>query len=333
MALYEGRLAPSPFGYRVLTPYLARVLLWGAKVNFGAVTLSCLALTTGVIALYAARSGKVPILTAITCVFWVTSYPFIYNGTTLVRADAPMLLLLAVVFLLSHWHVSTFRLLVLIVIGTLSHEIMMICVPALWIDKLLAGDITGGKNYKYTHLLFITLGSLAFVLVFRLLNQVVPGGKNYLNGPIGMISYSIEYSGGWLKHILRIYASYGPALFFAAFFAAPWRSFHKSIGFFSLFILAVGATFLATDTLRVMAIVYLPVVFYAAKYVNQLWQSKSRKAAIICLTMQIIYSFTVYGHLRSFESSLLLNGIAAVLSVVAFAVCVSAVRRTSLGPS
>jgi hypothetical protein len=323
MALYEGRLAASPFGYRVLTPYVARVLPWGPIVNFGVVTLSSLVVTTGVIAIYSSRLGEALAVTVMACTFWVTSFPFIYYGTTLVRADGPMLLLVAVVFLLSHCRVSVFSLVLLIALGTLSHETILICVPALWIDKLLTGILTGGQKYKYSDLLMLSFGSLAFVVVFRLLNQVLPGERNYLNEPIDMIVYSLEYSGGILKHILRIYASYGPVLLFAALFAAPWRSFKTFAGFIMLLILAVGASFLATDTLRVMAIVYFPVLFYAAKYVNELCKAGSRKVAAICLALQILYSFTVYGHLRSFESSLLLNTIAIILSFAALVVCLS----------
>lgn len=327
MALYEGRFAPSPFGYRVLTPFLSHLLPWGAGTNFCLVTIGCLVLITGIIALYTVSSGAAPPLTVTACTFWVTSFPFVYYTTAWVRADGPMLLLLAAVFLLSRRQVSAFTLSALIMLGTLSHETMLLCIPALWIDKLLSGDLTGGRNYKYTHLLLITMGSLAFFMLFRLFFPALPAERSYLNGMTGMFSVALEYSGGWIKHFLRIYASYGPALLFAAFFAAPWRSLRRSIGFFILFSLAVSATFLATDTLRVMAIIYFPVIYYAAEYLHGLWRSGSRVTAVICLLLQIFYSFIVYGHLRSFESSVLLNRLAAVFSVAALIACLVVERK------
>ena len=330
IALYEGRLTTAPFGYRILTPFLASCLPWGAENSFGVVTITCLVLATGITALYAARSGAALTLIVSACLFWVTSYPFVYYGTTLIRADGPMLLLLAMVFLLSHRQVSTLTLIALIVLGALSHETMLICIPALWIDKFFSEDLTGGSRYKYSDLLIVTVCSIAIVGTFRLATPTLPAQYSYFNGIAEVVSHAIEYSGGWLKHILRIYASYGPVLLYALFFVTPWQLRHKSVGFLILFLMAVGATFLATDTLRVMAIIYLPVIYYAAKYVNELWQSGSRITAVLCLAIQLSYSYTVYGHLRTIKSSFMLNAIAAGLSFLALAVSLLALYRTTL---
>jgi hypothetical protein len=327
ISLYNGGMAPAPYGYRILTPFLAQLLAWGAVTSFGVITLSCLVLTAGVLALYMTPSDQVLAGTVLSTIFWVTSYPFAYYATTLVRADGPMLLMIAIVIFLSRRHVSPLTLFVVIAIGALAHETMLICIPALWIDKLLSGDLTGGKNYKYAHLFFISLAALAFVIGIRLIIPVLPATKSYMTGPAGMISYVLNYSGGWFKHLLRIYASFGPALFFALCFATPWRSPRTFAGFFALFMIAVAATFLATDTLRVMAIIYFPVVVYAAKYVAELWRFGRQKAAVTCIFLQMGYSYVVYGHLRSFDSSALLKNIAALLSLIALVAClVNALR-------
>jgi hypothetical protein len=323
LAIYNGELAPAPFGYRVLTPFFARLLPWDAVINFGIVSIGCLALTTGLIALYSYRFGCTRSIIVIFCILWFTSYPFVYYGTTLVRADPPVLFLVAVIFFISRIPtVTTLTLLFLISLGTLSHETMLICIPALWIDKILSTSLTGGNRLKYHQLFIITLGSIAFAAIFRLIAPALPATNSYANIFLGMFSHVIDYSGGWIKHTLRIYSAYGPAIIFAAFYATPWRSLPRSIGFFSLLLIAIIATLLATDTLRVMAIIYFPVIFYASKYVEEWWQSGLRATAVACVLIQLSYSYIVYGHLKSFEASITLQSVAAVLSLATLIFCI-----------
>lgn len=76
--------------------------------------------------------------------FWVVSYPFIYYGTTFVRADPPMLLLLASALLLARRSVSPLWLFLVLSMGVLAHEMILVVVPFLWLDKFLRGTFGGG---------------------------------------------------------------------------------------------------------------------------------------------------------------------------------------------
>ena len=332
LALYQGKSAPAPFGYRLMAPYLARLLPWDFMLSFEAITLGCLILTTGIIALYGARSGFSHVQILTLCAFWGTSFAFAYYSTTIVRADGPMLLILSIVFLLSQYRAPSTVLLALISLGILSHETILICIPALFLDKMLSGNLTGGRKYRYWQLGLIAMGALLFFIATRkLIPTVHLNSMNYASAPFAMFKYVLDYSGGIIKHFLRIYASYGPALIFAFAYAATQTSTANKLSFAMLFIIAAGATFFATDTLRVMAIIYFPVIVYATCYLKYLWHSAQYKKAVFCSALQVFYSFIVYGHLRTFESSLALNAIAAVLSLLAVAVCISALGNEFVG--
>jgi len=325
MMLYEGNPAPAPFGYRVLTPLMASLLPCDARTAFGIVTAACLTIASGIIALYLAESGFRE--TCVGLFMWLTSFAFIYYATTYVRADAPMLLMIALFFLLSKKHVHYLFLAAVLAIGCLAHETMLICLPILWIDKLLPAGLTGARHYKYSQLIAISLGVTLVLFASRTLIPVLPARQSYMTGIGGMISYTLAHSGGWMKRVLRIYASYGPALLYAITYLVSCRSLRQSWHFWAILSLASGATFLATDTLRVMALIYFPVIVYATKHIAELWSLGRRLAAWVCIALQACYSFIVYGHLRTFENSFGWNLTAALVSCVALVVCLYGLVR------
>jgi hypothetical protein len=322
LLMYEGRIAQSPFGYRILTPTIASLLPYSPSVNFKIVTIGCLSLTSGVLASYSNKFKNGTTFTILVSLFWLCSFPFIYYGTTLVRADAPMFLILALVLSISKMRINILLIFILIAVGSMAHETMLIIIPILWIDKIVSGDLSGGKLFSYQQLFFLSMISLLVVFIFRKLITVTPGGMSYMNGIFSMLEFVVEYSGGWIKHALRIYAAFGPILLFAFFYTAPWKSRNTTFEFLSIFLIALLTTFLATDTLRVMAIIVFPVIIYATKYLKEMWTRGFRVKSFLLVFLQLSYSYVVYGHLRSFESSLQLNLIAALISFVALATCI-----------
>ena len=57
VSVYNGELAPKPWGYRIMTPFFAQLLPWDVKTNFAIITINSIALTTGVLALYGKKIG------------------------------------------------------------------------------------------------------------------------------------------------------------------------------------------------------------------------------------------------------------------------------------
>jgi hypothetical protein len=68
--------------------------------------------------------------------------------------------------------------------------------------------------------------------------------------------------------------------------------------------------------LRVMALVILPVLFYAARFIEDVWARRGAAWALALVGCQLAYAWLVYGHLRTFKTSHSLNMQAAVLSGV-----------------
>ncbi|MDZ7725243.1 MAG: EpsG family protein [candidate division KSB1 bacterium] len=317
LAVYHNDPATAPFGYRILVPYLARLFPFGATVNFAIVTIAFLILTNLVIVKYSQLKNHSPVHCLVFSLFWLCSFAFVYYVTTWIRADAPMLFLLALIILLSQYRISVFALFFILALGLLSHETMLIGLFMLWIDNIFHGSFTGGNRYKYYELIFITLLLILFWVLTRYWISVkVSSDLNYTNSFFALFTYVLEYSGGLFKHGMRIYAAYGPVLIYSFLFITRHQKNNK-ISFFSFLFAALVATFFATDTLRVMAIIYFPVLYYAANYIELLWKNKQQIKAISLVLLQMSYSYIVYGHLRTFEQSLLLTVIAALLSAAA----------------
>jgi hypothetical protein len=318
MAMFNGQATSPPFGYRVLTPFLAHLLPWSAAINFGAVTVACLSLASGFLALFGRAAGLPMRAVILLCTLWASSFAFIYYDTTRIRADAPMLMLMAAFFWLTIKRASVGWLWLVMAAGILSHETMLVCLPAIWLDKLLNKDLTGGRHYGHVPLIGLSLATLGvLVLVHSQVTVTSHIEQSYLDGPLAMVAYTLKYSGGPIKHVLRIYAAYGPALLFAVLAVAPWRASREALGLVALLLLAVVATFMATDTLRVMAIVYVPVLFYAARFVSQVWQRQGAAVGGGLIGLQLTYAYLVYGHLRTFKASHSMNLMAAALSALA----------------
>lgn len=322
LAIYEGQLVAAPWGYRILTPFLARLLPWSVEINFAVVTVVSLVAISSVLAWYTASLNKTFSQAVILCVLWGASFPFVYYGTTFVRADAPMLLLLALLFALSRRFAHPIVLLTLLCLGILAHETILIFLVAIWMDKLLSGTLTGGIRYGSWQLLALTIAAVGFFLGTRYFIAVLPSDAiNYVSAPQEMFANVLRASGGWVKHILRIYAAYGPALLFCCWFVVFHLSRRDAFSFTVLSLSAVGLTFLAIDTLRVMTLVFFPVLVYAAAYLQMLRERGEQSKFVACVFLQGVYSWLVYGHLRTFEASSTMNVLAALLSLTALAIC------------
>ncbi len=339
LMMYQGEIAASPYGYRVLVPFLARLLPMSPQAGFAVVTISCLILTSGVIALYVTHSRS-PWFTSITmCTLWGMSFPFVYLATTQIRAEAPTLLLMAVALLLSRRGASVWLLATLIAVGGLAHEMVLISIPALWLDKWTGGVLTGGARYRTRDLAILSLATAAFLLGVRGIVPTATGQISYATTSLlELVGRVLAYSGGPLKHALRIYAAFGPALLYAIIFLVWWGRRSDQLAFLGMGMLAVMATFLATDTLRVMELAYLPVIVWATRFLEVIWTNGRRVSVAILLALQASYSILVYGHLRTFEASRQLNVIAAVLSLLALGICLLAValarsRAAQMRPS
>lgn len=328
VAMYRGEIAAAPYAYRVLEPAIARLLPWNPQAGFAVVTISCLILTSGILALYAARTPTRWFRAISISMLWGLSFPFAYLATTQVRAEAPALCLLAIAVLLSRQRAHLLVLAALIALGSLSHEMMLIFIPALWLDRLVGGDLTGGARYRYRELLILTLIAIAFFIAIRRSVPILSGQVSYATtSPLEMFRYVLAYSGGPIKHGLRIYAAFGPTLIFAVLFLAAERRSPNTKVFLGLALIAVAATFMATDTLRVLELIYLPITLYSAAYLTGFWQQGQRTRTVLLVATHTAFAAVVFGHLRTFESSQLLNRAAGFLSLAALVLCLVPGRK------
>lgn len=328
LRLYQGEPAEMPFGYRLLMPALASQLPGSAMLNFEIVSLAFLIVAGGVVAQYADTVGKSRFLALSTAFLWASSFAFAYYGTTWVRADPAMYCLLFLGYLLCARGAPLWSIFLVGLAGQLAHETMLVLLAALWIDKLTGGAMTNARELTYRQIILLSLLMIAAYLAVRAVVPVLPNpGLSYMStSPLEMAAYAIATSGGALRHLMRIYSAFGPILLYALAFLWVSRERADTAAFLGLFTLTVLASFLATDTLRVMSLVILPVMFYASRLLLELYRSAKWRLVGALLASQVAYSFVVFGHLRSFKHSLALNQAAIAVSVVALGLSVYVAR-------
>ncbi len=318
LAIHSGEPAEVPFGYRILTSYLAQLLPFSPKIDFAVVTLAALIFINVLIVVYSRLKNHSGVHTIIFSLLWLTSFGFVYYATTWIRADAPMLLLLTSVIVLSHYRAPLHVLALVFFLGILAHETMLIGVAMLWLDKIFKGNLTGGVFYSFIGLGILAIAAAAFYKFTRIYIPVEEATlTNYSTNLAAMFHYVLEYSNGVIKHVMRIYAAFGPALLFGLYYIVTQKDRMQILNVLVLLLITIAATFIATDTLRVMVIIFFPVLYYAANFFENLWQRNYRIFFFLGLLFQGLYSYIVYGHLRTFESSLPMTALAALLSVAA----------------
>jgi hypothetical protein len=287
--LYHGNSADSPFGYRILTPWLARLFSGDYLLGFKIISMSCLALTSGVISLFVLKKTSSLFQIIAIVFFWVTSFAFVYYTTTIIRPDSVMLLMMALLFLAANYRAHYSIPVILLGLGILAHETILIFIPLVWLDKILGTSLSGSAFYSTKQLLIITVCTLVLFFISRKVIPVLPATEaNYWSSPIDILVYSLNTSGGIFKHLMRIYAAFGPALLYCCFFLL-FKSKSELISFVCIFIIASLATLMATDTLRIISIMFLPVIFY-----NRLWAFKDFRKIIFskcCCSRIICFGF------------------------------------------
>lgn len=303
LAMYHGKPVNTPFAYRIFTPTVARLLPWSPPSNFAVVTGVSLALASGFLGLHTFKQSSSVWTSWLACLLWCTSFPLVYYGTTHIRADAPMLAMLALVYCLGCYRVPILVIAVIVMLGILSHETMLVCVATFLAAKVFNDDFTGTRPYSWRALTLLSVSALVFLVVLQRAITADPVASSYSGKGIGMASDVLHYSGGPIRHLLRIFSAYGPALLYACFHAAPWKSKARFFTLCGLFILASCATLLATDTLRVMSILYPLIFLHAASFMLEPMKRGDWGSFTLLLLLQLTYSGLVFGHLRTFEKS------------------------------
>jgi hypothetical protein len=320
MKMYQGEKAIVPFGYRILTPFLASLIPSSMLFGFGFVSSVSLVLTTPLIALYSYKLhfSKQEIL--LSCLFWSCTYAFVYYGVSFFRVDAPMYLCLAAFLVLSLYKKNILILFLVLAIGQLAHETILIALPIIFADKIFKGKFSGGQLYSYKELTLLAVLVLAeYVLVRRLI--FLPKGDivNYMsNSPMTVVKSTIESTGGLIKYLMRIYATHGPLIVYAVTGLTLTNSWRQIASFAVVFFAAIFLSLFATDTLRVMSIVTIPIIVLGVQIIYTSWKLVNKGVGYLLIGLQLLYSWLVFGHLRSFESSKTMNIIAIIISFIAF---------------
>jgi hypothetical protein len=333
LEIYRGAPAYTPFGYRVAAPWLARLLPLPVIQSFAVITLGSLILTGGVLAVLGRTLLRTRAEVGILVLLWASSFAFAYYATTLVRTDAPMLLMLAGSVWLARRRVPAPLLGCWIGASAPFHELGLFALPMLWLDRLFRSGSSGGDRYSVRALFLVSLIAVTVAFAPRFWVVVRPSDlPSYTSSDLGtLLAYVRDYTGGPLKLALRIYASFGPALLYALAWVLLRERIPEALAFLGAMALAVLATLVATDTLRVMAIVFLPVFVAAARWIGELYRSGSLPLGLLLLGLQLGYSVLVYGHLRTFESSRTMTLVAMLLSALAGLALLYSARGTAFG--
>lgn len=329
LRMSAGEAVQAPFGHRILAPWLVSLAPMEPRLAFALLSWSSLAGAALALFVYArtsVRQGGTARVGWIALGFLVCSYAFAYYGTALVRVDPPALALLVLALALAAQGRPTWLVAVILVPATLAHETTLVLLPILVLDRALGARLLGDRRLTWAELALIAAAGLAAFVGCRALTPViaVEAQISYLTTPSAILAHVLQYSGGALRHVQRVYAAYGPVLVYALL--AGVLGARGRARLFVPAVLSVGVvlTLLATDTLRVMAVIFPVVLLYGARFVAEAWRRQGALLAGGLVAAQGAYAWLVFGHLRTFEGSARLqlgaigvSGIAVLLSAVA----------------
>lgn len=336
LAMARDELAEAPFAYRLLTPELARALAeatgWSLPAAFRGVLWTALVGTGAVLAGWTRDRTR----GALVATFWGLSYAVAYGATVRVAADPVFLFALtATVWLASALRRDALQAVgvaALVALGVLAHELALVALVVVGLRAVLGARpplMPGGAPTLALPTLCgvgavaVACLAVAHVDILTAPAASIPSWTDH--SPLALARWVVDYGGGEVRYVLRIFAAFGPAALFALG-ALPQRrpvERHADVG---VAVTVVALTFLATDTLRVMSAASVVVLPLAALFVVSLAERGRTGVAGLALALQAVYSALVYGHLRTFESSVTLQTGAALVSVAALGLVVWAVR-------
>lgn len=302
LGMVAGEAAPAPFGYRVLTPALVARLPLPPQAAFASVSWLALVATAGLLVDFVRRTR--PHATGWTLALLCLSFPMAYYATSQVRVDPLMLAAIAGALAIAARGGSAWLLALVVGLGSLSHELALVLIPVLWVDRVLDGGLLGQRRLTWTELALLTAvaGGL-FVGVRAGVSLPTEGAEaSYLTTPGAIVAHALAKSGGVAAHGQRIYAAYGPALVFALA-GGVLLGRGKARGVIPCVLaLASVVSLLAVDTLRVLAVFFPVLLPAAAAWIAWAWRRAPALGATL-LGSQIGFSWIVFAHLRTFEGS------------------------------
>lgn len=320
--MYNGIVTESPYGYRIFIPYLASKLPLEIISSFALITFLSLNITTLVIA---NACKKISIrYSIITTTFWITSYTFIYNINNFVKVDPIVYLIFSYLIYLSDKKGQILQVILLIAIGIGSHEIMMVYLLKLLLDKIFNTNIAGGNNYSYKEIICIYIISfVVFIVIRKLILVEGEGWRHYINF-FDRVNATLVYTKGYITHIIRIYATYGPILIYAACYLLfnSAKNNYKNILSYGILLSAVAMlSFTVADTLRIMSIIIIPVIFLASKYIDLLYEKEGVIKASSLIILQILHSILIFSSASYFKNLSSINMVTILISSAALILC------------
>ena len=257
--------------------------------------------------------------------FCVASFGVAYGATAGVRADPLLLVAVAAAVTVGRSRGGG-ALAAVAVAGVLAHEMALFGLVALGVERATGARLFGREapRASWRALGAAAACAVAVLVAVRLATDALPASQsNWADtSPLRMAAHALRYGGGPVLYAGRVYAAFGPAALFALA-ALVSRRRREQLAAAGLVATAALLTFLATDTLRVMAIAGVVVLPLAAAFVDRLLARRLPALAALAVVTQALFSAVVYGHLRTVEASGALQVAAAALSVVALGVAVA----------
>lgn len=336
LTMAAGERGAAPFGYRTLTPALAGLLRTDPVLAFRLVNWT--ALVTAAVALTGWARARAPRreraaarpVAAVVLGLFLVSFAVVYYGTILVAVDPPALALLALALWLLAKEGSPWVIGGLLAFAVLAHETALVLVPLLVLDRVLAARALSSRPLDWPGVAAVTACGIGAYVAARASVPVVETAEqiSYLTTPTAIVAHVLERSGGLVTHAQRAYAAWGPALVYALIGGVVLARGRARLFVPAVVGVAVTLSLLATDTLRVMAVIFPVVLLAAAQLVVHAARTHGRTLAAGLIGAQIGYAALVFAHLRSFEGSRTLQLAAIALSAVACGLALLAVRSS-----
>lgn len=312
----------SPFGYRILIPYLASFISWIASISidtsYFVLSLFCFELINITIILWALKLGHSVSSSMLLSMMYAFSYAGVYNLHNYVHIGffEHLLILLGIIAI---YHKRFLYLCLIIIVGCFVKETVIILIPIYFICNCQ------NRNYAITIKRVSILIGIYFGIFFFLRSGIIFSNDVSFSSytafyTLDYIRYVYDYIGGYLGALKGIFIAYlflWPLSFIGLMYSK------KSDRIISILIpLSILQILLAVDISRVTVISFPAIILLVGNFFKV-----TRTFEKVSVTGLSILTFYLYNYYINSKEIAILMYLTVFLSLIIFTIWYIAILR------
>jgi len=284
--LAQFQIAEEPWGFRFFLPYLTNLFPFDTVIGFQIWNYVALAF----ISFLLIRSTNNWLAAFL---FW-TTYTFIFGVSRPVMLDPFFLGIIALLIFVLQQQRPIFYLYLVVLLGTLTHEIFLIFLLLLIIDKVFKSNFFHTHRLSLLSIIGLFLWGILIFASVRYFFPVLEGQDKFMatKTPLEVIEFVLQHHENSLFiYASKVYVTFGHLLPFALLYLLMNRQKHiKLLSFLVMCLVCAAFSLLATEAPRVYAVLYFPVIIIVVELLAKFQNTNNYLALGVLLFFQLSYT-------------------------------------------